>query len=94
MALRARWIPRLQNEEADALSNFVFDGFDDSRRIDVDLHNLDFILMNDLFREGDEYISDLAKIKESEQARVRSKPQAAGPGKKRRWSALKDTAPC
>ena len=90
MSLRAHWIPRLQNEEADALSNFSFDGFDAAKRINVDLDTLNFMVLNELFQEGDGYITDLEKIKASE----KSKPHAAERGKrKRRGSALKDTAP-
>ena len=35
--LRADWIPRLQNEVADALTNWDFRHFDEQRRIHVDL---------------------------------------------------------
>ena len=31
-----QWIPRLQNEEADALSNEIFTGFDLGKRITID----------------------------------------------------------
>ena len=38
--LRLSWTPRELNSEADALSNFLFDGCCPSRRIDVSLEKL------------------------------------------------------
>ena len=61
--LRADWIPRLQNEEADALTNRDFRHFDKDRRIEVDLAKLDFVALNDLFAEGEAYIAELAEVK-------------------------------
>ena len=43
--LRADWIPRLQNEEADALTNWEFRHFDMAKRIDVDLAKLNFYVL-------------------------------------------------
>ena len=65
MVLRARWLPRLQNEEADALSNFEFDAFDPKLRIDAELENLPFVLLNDLFQVGDQYIAELDAVKKA-----------------------------
>ena len=62
--LRADWIPRLQNEEADALTNGDFRHFEPSRRIEVDLAKLDFIALEGLFAEGEAYITELAEVKE------------------------------
>ena len=64
--LHARWIPRLQNEEADALTNGEFDAFDPALRIDVDLKQLGFVVMDDLFEEGESYVSELAELKKAE----------------------------
>ena len=41
VALRAAWLPRLQHEEADALTNLDFRHFDAARRIQVDLGKLE-----------------------------------------------------
>ena len=62
-ALHARWIPRLQNEEADALTNEDFRHFDERLRVPVDLDNLGFIVLHDLFREGEAYMQELADLK-------------------------------
>ena len=44
--LHARWIPRLQNEEADALTDGEFDHFDHKLRIPVELDKLKFLVMD------------------------------------------------
>ena len=93
IALRAKWLPRLQNEEADALSNFDFSSFDAGKRIEVDLDTMNFCLLNDLFAAGDEYIAELEQIKAAEV--VRAKASHAPPASKRRRKglSLKDTDP-
>ena len=58
-ALRANWLPRLQNEEADALTNSDFRHFSADKRIDVDLAALPFRVMNDLFAEGEAYLASI-----------------------------------
>ena len=63
-ALRARWIPRLQNEEADALTNSEFHHFRPENRIEVDLGKLGFVVMDELIAEGENYLSELAELKE------------------------------
>ena len=70
--MHARWIPRLQNEEADALTNGDFRHFDSKLRIAVDLDKLGFLVMTDLFREGEEYVKDLAELKKAEAPKKRA----------------------
>ena len=48
-SLRARWIPQLENEEADALTNGEFPHFRAEHRIPVDLERRELIVMNELF---------------------------------------------
>ena len=52
------WVPRLQNEEADALTNHDFAAFDPRRRVDIDPAKLDFTIMDDLMGVADELYSD------------------------------------
>ena len=63
--MHARWIRRLQNE-ADALTNGNFDHFDPAKRIPVDLGQLQFRVLNELFEEGEEYVEELEKLKRAE----------------------------
>ena len=51
--MRANWIPMLENEEADALTNWDFRHFDSAWRLEVDLLKLEFVVMNELMDAGD-----------------------------------------
>ena len=59
VVLRANWVPRDQNQEADDLTNLEFRHFDRQRRIPVNLEDLDFGIMPELFEYGDAYIAEL-----------------------------------
>ena len=84
MVLRAHWLPRLENEEADALTNFEFRHFDPKHRIEVKLEDLKFAVLDDLFREGEVYVAELEKVKAQQKV-----ARAAGgqPNKKRKGLA-------
>ena len=92
LTLRARWLPRLQNEEADALSNFSFDHFDPKLRIEVQLETLPFVLFNDLFAVGDSYIAELEEVKRKERE-VRQGKGEATRKRKLAGEGLKDRDP-
>ena len=89
--LRADWLPRLQNEEADALTNSDFRHFDEAKRIHVDLDKLGFALLNDLFAVGDAYVAELSDLKAKEKARKDAAPHP--PAKRKKSEALRETAP-
>ena len=69
--MHARWIPRLQNKEADALTNGDFRHFDLKLRIPVDLGKLSFMVMDDLSREGEDYVNKLVELKKAEAPKKR-----------------------
>ena len=66
--LRAQWVPRLQNEEADALTNSDFPHFRPENRVKVELENLNFLVMNELFAEGEDYVKELDELRVAEKA--------------------------
>ena len=82
--LHARWLPRLQNEEADALTNGEFHHFDPDKRVTVDLEKLEFKVMNELFAEGESYVEELAKLKTEEKEKKRSTGTSTPTGKARK----------
>ena len=82
--LRAEWLPRLQNEEADALTNMDFGHFDMSRRVRMDLDHMEFGGLNVLFGSGKAYPSDLEAQRAAEKARKVAGGERAGGGRKRR----------
>ena len=81
--LRADWIPRLQNEEADALTNSDFRHFDSAKRIPVDLSGLKFNVLNHLFDNGDAYLKELETLK-SKVPKAAPSSLSTVPTKKRR----------
>ena len=64
LILRALWTPRLENEEADALTNLDFRHFSPARRVEIDLAKIEFGLLNILFQKGEEYLAELDAAKE------------------------------
>ena len=61
--LRANGLPRLQNEEVDALTNSDFRHFSVARRIPVKLEELQFVVLNEFPQTGDAYITELEALK-------------------------------
>jgi hypothetical protein len=80
LSLRANWVPRLENQEADDLTNLEFKSFDPARRLDVNLENLNFGVLQDLFSVGDSYITELAALKATAMA------TAEGGARKRKYA--------
>ena len=52
LILRAKWLPRLENEEADALTNFGLRHFSPEKRINISWDSLGFEVMPALFSSG------------------------------------------
>ena len=63
------------------MTNGDFRHFDSKLRIAVDLDKLGFLVMTDLFREGEEYVKDLAELKKAEAPKKRA---SDGEGSKRK----------
>ena len=91
VALRASWLPRLQNEEADALTNLDFRHFDPVKRIRVDLSKLKFGVLTELFAEGEEYVAKLEHLKM--EAKGSKRQVEAGAGKRLAGDKLRDRDP-
>ena len=89
--LHARWIPRLQNEEADALTNGDFRHFSAANRIHVDLGKLGFVIMDDLFREGESYVAELDALKQAEAASKLKDPEHHATKKRKKGPGLRET---
>ena len=93
MALRAEWVPRLQNEEADALTNGEFHAFDPGRRAEVKLEALKFGVLNELLATGEMYVQEVETAKAEARAE-RAKGQSRAPAIKRKKGAgLQETQP-
>ena len=57
-ALRAQWVPRLENEEADALTNSDFRHFRAESRLEVDPAALPFGVLPRLLEQGELFVSE------------------------------------
>lgn len=62
-AVHARLLPRLQNEEADALNNEDFHHVDEALRMPVRLGSWGFIVLHELFTAGEEFVKEIDALK-------------------------------
>ena len=84
--LKLAWAPRQQNEEADALSNQQFEGFDMDKRMHLDPAAVEWIILPKMLELGGGMIKEL----EERRRRKREERRSAKEAKKRRKLA-KDT---
>jgi hypothetical protein len=92
LVLRAKWLPRLQNEEADALTNLDFRHFDPAKRIPVEIDSLKFGVLHELFAEGETYISELEKAREMQKAlSAKAVNTGTGEGRKKKLKRAGDS---
>ena len=75
ISLDLLWVPRLQNCQADALSNGITHGFDPKHRIEPDLTEIKFHVLNDMMTAAQELYLDVDSRK-----KVRAKAElVSGP---------------
>ena len=65
LVLELGWVPRDQNEEADALSNEVFDAFDPRLRVDLDLTRVSWIILPRLMQTAESLYQEIKSRKEA-----------------------------
>ena len=63
LALRLKWRPREENVEADALTNEVFDGFEEAKRIVISLRDLDLSIVDALVESRSNFVEEREKAK-------------------------------
>lgn len=69
LELELGWIPRGQNEEADALTNKEFRGFDKKKRIEKDFGDLKFEILEELMMKAGELDAEIKLAKSSKEAK-------------------------
>ena len=83
--LELDWVPRTQNEEADALTNHDFSAFSPDKRLNIDPENLGLIIMPELLGVAENLYKDIV---------ARRSRKAAGPaGGTRKKAKLRETDP-
>ena len=87
LQLRARsaevslqWVPRDQNEEADALTNDEFGAFDPARRLDINIGELEWMILPAMLKVSEEIYQDLKGRRERRKSspavsQTKTKPQ-------------------
>ena len=86
----------MQNQEADDLTNDEFRHFDPKKRIKVDLKDLKFKIMDQLFEVGDAYTKELEAARSSEKRKAEARKRAGGAEIKdtqRKGKSLRETDP-
>ena len=87
--LHARWIPRLQKVETDALTNGDYRHLSAGKRIHVALEGLDFRVMSQLLAEGEEYERELEVLKAEQKACRQGRPGGTREGRVRKDQTLR-----
>ena len=98
ISLRADWVPRLQNEEADDWTNWDFSKFKSENRVEVKLEDMQFGVLTRLLATGEEYFNEIEEAKkQAKEARAcgwtSSKGAGKGRRKKLRDGSLRETDP-
>ena len=75
------------------MANGDFRHFELKRRIPVDLSKLGFMVMNDLFREGEDYVNDLAELKKVEALKKRVHDGGSSKRKVKKGKTLSERDP-
>ena len=91
--VRASWVPRLQNEEADALTNWDFRHFSEVNRVPVDLDALDFVVLRELLETGEAYHLQVEQARAAEKAMRLSGAARPAAARKRAGESLREREP-
>ena len=86
----------MQNQEADDLTNDELRHVDPRKRIKVDLKDLEFKIMDQLFEVGDAYVKELEAARSSEKRKAEARKRAGGAEFKdvqKKGKSLRETDP-
>ena len=78
LAMELQWAPRLQNWQADALSNGDFRGFDPTKRVRVDMLNYKWLVLNEMITEGSKLYKSIREAKVEKSKRLLHKTFVKG----------------
>ena len=94
LRLKLHWSPREVNVEADNLTNKIFSGFTEEKRLEVDWTRMPWLVLDDAMRSGLNFYDEAKRMKEVKRI-VGSSLQsgASKTRKKRKGTALRDTDP-
>ena len=93
LVLRARWLPRLQNDKADQLTNMDFRHFGPKERIPVSLERRGFQVLPELFEAREKYLETLNRLKADSRESETSEGNDRAKKRLRRGDGLRETDP-
>jgi hypothetical protein len=79
------WIPREENQEADDLTNEMFEKFSPEHRVLVDPLNIPWLVLKDLMNAGSDLYGEIVKLKSQKRSRSNGE---TGNGKRRKRESL------
>ena len=85
ISLGLNWVPRDQNEAADALTNSDFSEFDMARRIELEVESIDWIVLTEYMRAAKELYAATKQLREN--------PGGSGGGKAGKTKPLREQDP-
>ena len=65
LSLGLQWVPRDQNEAADALTNSDFSEFDAAKRIDLRVQDVDWIVLQEYMRAAKDLYAETKRLREA-----------------------------
>ena len=77
--LNLSWVPRDQNEEADALTNGHFDAFNEDRRITINIDKIEWMIMNKMLKVSEDIYHDLKEKRAARTAACSTAPARTRP---------------
>ena len=82
------WLPRLQNEEADALTNQCYTAFDPAKRCRFDVAEFEGIVLSQVLAAGQDLYEEIGQTRAGRELLVQQRRT-----KVRRTNSLKDSHP-
>ena len=79
------WVQRLENEEADALTNEEFEAFNEGNRVQVDFDKLPYKVLPQLVAKSEGYHKEIEERKEEAKKRGEEASKAMGKKKRKKW---------
>ena len=77
--LNLSWVPRDQNEEADALTNGHFESFNENRRITIHVNKIEWMVMDRMLKVSEDIYRDLKEKRAARTATSTTTPARTQP---------------
>ena len=82
--LGLQWVPRDQNEEADALTNGHFNQFDPKLRMEINIADFKWLIMDKMLKVAEDVYQEVKSRREARRVTAAAAPVPAAVGESRR----------